>query len=270
MVRKAVLPTSEIEKTLTTVPRAGQLLSTSFQPASQPLSVSGSMLDMVTHAREIRRLIQSASLDSQESDFYLELELDSELGESTAKGLNQITSGIKKLVDNSMEGVLPENFSPGMESGNYGEERLTRVMEEIQFDGTLLRNGILLKATEFELAKQFDDTLAEDKGSHSKGSLNQTELENPKQIGENKGTTSGLASLAAPPELGVPSQQGKNSTSDMGHLQHACRDKQALWKLTKISLSSDTGSMCTLEGFSGSMGSLEGYSPPLLSPGPNG
>ena len=59
------------------------------------------------------------------SDFYLELELDSELGESTAKGLNQITSGIKKLVDNSMEGVSPENFSPGMESGNYGEERLT-------------------------------------------------------------------------------------------------------------------------------------------------
>merc|ERR1719352_2244847 len=66
------------------------------------------MLDLVTNARDIRRLIRCASLDSQDSDFSLELEMDSELGGSTAEGLDQITAGIEKLIDNcdSIEGGM--------------------------------------------------------------------------------------------------------------------------------------------------------------------
>ena len=72
------------------------------------LSVCGSMLDLVTNARDIRRLIRCASMDSQDSDFSLELEMDSELGASTAEDLNQITAGIEKLIDNcdSIEGGM--------------------------------------------------------------------------------------------------------------------------------------------------------------------
>ena len=93
--------------------------------------------------------------------------------------------GYNCVVQELQENLKQKSFYPHTEQrqrGNYEEENNTdRLMEDVQFDGALLRNGILLKATEFELAKQFDDTLADNKES-----MNQVELQNPKQIGENK------------------------------------------------------------------------------------
>ena len=46
---------------------------------------------------------------------------------------------------------------------NSDEQKQTdmvKMMEDIQFNSALLRNGILAEATEFELARQYDDTLA--------------------------------------------------------------------------------------------------------------
>ena len=90
--------------------------------------------------------------------------------------------GYNCVVQELQENLKQKSFYPHMEQrqrGNYEEQNNTdRLMEDVQFDGALLRNGILLKATEFELAKQFDDTLADNKGS-----VNQIELQNP---GENK------------------------------------------------------------------------------------
>ena len=93
--------------------------------------------------------------------------------------------GYNCVMQELQENLKQTSFYPHMEQrqrGNYEEQNNTdRLMEDVQFDGALLRNGILLKATEFELAKQFDDTLADNKES-----MNQVELQNPKQIGENK------------------------------------------------------------------------------------
>ena len=93
--------------------------------------------------------------------------------------------GYNCVVQELQENLKQKSFYPHMEQrqrGNYEEENNTdRLMEDVQFDGALLRNGILLKATEFELAKQFDDTLADNKES-----VNQIELQDPNQIGENK------------------------------------------------------------------------------------
>ena len=90
--------------------------------------------------------------------------------------------GYNCVVQELQENLKQKSFYPHMEQrqrGNYEEQNNTdRLMEDVQFDGALLRNGILLKATEFELAKQFDDTLADNKKS-----VNQID---PKQIGENK------------------------------------------------------------------------------------
>ena len=41
-------------------------------------------------------------------------------------------------------------------------EDMLRVMEDVQFNCTLLRNGILDYTTEFELARQYDNTMIEE------------------------------------------------------------------------------------------------------------
>ena len=59
------------------------------------------------------------------------------------------------------------------------EAERTRVMEDIQFKNALLMNGILGEAIEFELARQFDVTLAPEVAeSWTKTSLNQKDPEN--------------------------------------------------------------------------------------------
>ena len=72
------------------------------------LSVCGSMLDMVTNARDVRRLIRGMSIDSQDSDYSLDLDMDSELGASTAEGLDLLTTGVGGLMDkcDSIEGEM--------------------------------------------------------------------------------------------------------------------------------------------------------------------
>ena len=72
------------------------------------LSVCGSMLDMVTNARDVRRLIRGMSIDSQDSDYSLDLDMDSELGASTAEGLDLLTTGVGSLLEkcNSIEGEM--------------------------------------------------------------------------------------------------------------------------------------------------------------------
>ena len=59
------------------------------------------------------------------------------------------------------------------------EAERTRVMEDIQFKNALLMNGILGEAIEFELARQFDVTLAPEVAeSCTKTSLSQKVPEN--------------------------------------------------------------------------------------------
>ena len=72
------------------------------------LSISGSMLELVQDTRDVRRLIRAVSMDSQDSEYSLELDLQSELGESTAEGLDRITAGLSQLRENcdSMEGEM--------------------------------------------------------------------------------------------------------------------------------------------------------------------
>ena len=79
------------------------------------------------------------------------------------------------------------------------EEKQTdrlRVMEEdIKFNSALLRNGILAEATEFELARQYDNTMAGDRRSWTKASVHEIETEsneNQKLVGQSKEQTGRL------------------------------------------------------------------------------
>jgi len=64
------------------------------------LSVCGSMRDLVTNARDVRRLIRAVSINSQDSEYFIDLDLDEDVGASTAENLDLLTSGVSTLVDN--------------------------------------------------------------------------------------------------------------------------------------------------------------------------
>ena len=67
---------------------------------SDVCSITGSMVDLVQNAREVRRLIRETSFDSTASDFSLDLSLNENLGASTADGLEGLCRGLSRLVDN--------------------------------------------------------------------------------------------------------------------------------------------------------------------------
>lgn len=67
---------------------------------SDACSISGSMVDLVQNAREVRRLIRETSFDSTASDFSLDFSLNENLGASTADGLEGLSRGLSRLMDN--------------------------------------------------------------------------------------------------------------------------------------------------------------------------
>ena len=69
-------------------------------PSVSVCSMSGSMLDLVENAREVRRLIREASFDSTGSDLSLDFSINENLGASTAEGLDTLAQGLNKLLDN--------------------------------------------------------------------------------------------------------------------------------------------------------------------------
>ena len=74
-------------------------------------------------------------------------------------------------------------------------DRLRAMEEDIKFNSALLRNGILAEATEFELARQYDNTMAVDRRSWTKASVHEIETEsngNPKLVGQSKEQTGRL------------------------------------------------------------------------------
>jgi len=177
-------PVSPVSRTssdlyLGNIPREDSLDSIA-EPLST-LSVCGSMLDMVTNARDIRRLIRCASLDSQDSDFSLELEMDSELGASTAEGLNQITAGIEKLIDNcdsieggmeavpsgkstmvssksSMSGLASLAAAPPPEQGEATLQRENSIPDMRRLQRACRDKRALWKLTNFSMSSAMSDT----------------------------------------------------------------------------------------------------------------
>lgn len=93
-----------------------------------------------------------------------------------------------------------QNFYPHMkyrqtEDGEKQTDRLRVMEEDIKFNSALLRNGILAEATEFELARQYDNTTAVDRRSWTKASVHEIETEsneNPKLVGQSKEQTGRL------------------------------------------------------------------------------
>lgn len=63
------------------------------------LAVSGSMVDLVKGAREVRRLIREASFDSLASDFSLDLALNDQLGASTQRHLDKLAGEVSRIKD---------------------------------------------------------------------------------------------------------------------------------------------------------------------------
>ena len=64
------------------------------------MSVSGSMMDLVKGAREVRRLIREASFDSLSTDFSLDIKWNEEVGASTEFNLNSLQTELSDLKDN--------------------------------------------------------------------------------------------------------------------------------------------------------------------------
>jgi len=94
-------------------------------PSMSACSMSGSMLDLVENAREVRRLIREASFDSTTSDLSLDLSLNGDIGVSTAEGLDTLCRGINKLIDNCENidqdiSCIPETKLPSSKSSMSG------------------------------------------------------------------------------------------------------------------------------------------------------
>ena len=88
------------------------------------------------------------------------------------------SENLKQILNQHMENKQTKNNNEKKQT----DDRL-RVMEDIQFNSALLRNGILAEATEFELARQYDDSVAKDENSSgTKASVNQKELKIPKAV----------------------------------------------------------------------------------------
>ena len=78
--------------------KEGSLVSESEAPSA--CSMSGSMLDLVQNAREVRRLIREASFDSTTSDLSLDLNSYDNLGAGTVEDFDTLCRGLNKLIDN--------------------------------------------------------------------------------------------------------------------------------------------------------------------------
>ena len=64
-------------------------------------SITGSMMDMVKNAKEVRRLIRAGSFDSTGSDISIgEFSLNEDLGASTAVRLERLADGVDQIKDN--------------------------------------------------------------------------------------------------------------------------------------------------------------------------
>ena len=73
----------------------------SLAEVSGAASLSSSMVDLVRGARQVRRLIREVSLDSQDSD----LDLDLELRETARVDLGQFNEDMSRLIDNCEAGA---------------------------------------------------------------------------------------------------------------------------------------------------------------------
>ena len=112
-------------------------------------------------------------------------------------GYDHVVQELQERQTNSEYLKLKFNSHMECRQTNSDEQKQTdmvKIMEDIQFNSALLRNGILAEATEFELARQYDDTLAR-KGSQTKDSVNHVDTfsnvytYNLKQIGEHNEQT---------------------------------------------------------------------------------
>ena len=105
---------------------------------------------------------------------------------------------VKELQGRQKSENLKLNFYPNMKHIQTNktiqkQADMIKVMEDVQFNSALLRNGILAERTEFELARQFDDTLAESENERLRigNSMNvkteiNSNISNLKQIDEPK------------------------------------------------------------------------------------
>ena len=107
------------------------------------LSISGSMRDMVTNARDVRRLIRAVSIDSQDSDYSLDFDLESEVGASTAEGLHQLTEGLSRLIDNcdSLEGEMDSIPGTSLVSSKSSMSGLSSLAAGTEDDMSLRREN---------------------------------------------------------------------------------------------------------------------------------
>ena len=108
--------------------------------------VSGSMLDLVQNAREVRRLIRETSFDSTTSDLDLDFSLNENLGGSTAEGLDTIYSGINKIMLNceNLEqdiSFLPEQKLVVSKSSMSGLSQYAGTENEEDEESNLQRDG---------------------------------------------------------------------------------------------------------------------------------
>ena len=109
-------------------------------------SMTGSMVELVANAREVRRLIRETSFDSTASDFSLDLSLHENLGASTADGLEGLCRGLDRLVDNcetidlDMAALPPAAAMVTSKSTMSGLSQYTTEGEE-EADSGLIREG---------------------------------------------------------------------------------------------------------------------------------
>jgi len=124
-------------------------------------SISGSMMDMVQNAKEVRRLIRAASFDSTASDMSLEFSLNDNLGASTAGDLDRITNGLSKLIDNcgSIEdGIDSIPFESQLVSSKSTATGLSQFCEDDAKECSLTREGSIPDLRALQKSLRFNKT----------------------------------------------------------------------------------------------------------------
>lgn len=106
----------------------------------QSCSVSGSMLDLVQNAKDVRKLIREVSFDSESSD--LELDLPYNLGVSTAEGMDQLCDGLNLLVNNC-DCIEGEMASLPVESKLMSSQSSMSGLSELGDEGHIKQEGLL-------------------------------------------------------------------------------------------------------------------------------
>ena len=137
-------PGSTDKNALERLGREDSLESENEIPSITTGDVSGSMLDLVQNAREVRRLIRETSFDSTASDLDLDFSLNENLGGSTAEGLNSLY-GLNKIMFNceNLEqdiSFLPEPKLVSSKSSMSGLSQYAG-MEDEEDEGNLQREG---------------------------------------------------------------------------------------------------------------------------------